>query len=128
MFPFDNGTSPALICYPDDQLGGFPRLVVVVVGLLSQVRLFVTPWSAARPASLSSVISCRLLKLMSIESVMPSNHLILCCLLLLLSSIFPRIRVFSSESALGWQDTKGAENLVYFVLEPRKPPPKSLFT
>ena len=61
------------------------------------------------------------------ELLMLSNHLILCCPLLLLPSIFPRIRVFSNESALGWQDAKRAENLVYLVLEPRKPPPKSLF-
>ena len=67
---------------------------------LSRVRLFVTPWIAARQASLSITSSRSLLKLMSIESVMPSNHLILCCLLLLLSSIFPSIRVFSNESAL----------------------------
>ena len=67
---------------------------------LSCVRLFVTPWTAARQASLSITNSWSLLKLMSIESVMPSNHLILCCLLLPPSSIFPRIRVFSNESVL----------------------------
>ena len=71
----------------------------VVVQLLSGVRLFVTPWTAARQASLSFTISQSLLKLMSIESVMPSNHLILCRPLLLLPSIFPSIRVFSSELA-----------------------------
>ena len=60
---------------------------------------FVTPWTAARQASLSFTISWRLLKLMSIESVMPSNHLLLCHPLLL-PSIFPSIRVFSNESAL----------------------------
>ena len=59
-----------------------------------------TPWAAARQASLSSTISWSLLKLMSIKSVMPSNHLILCRPLLLLPSIFPSIRVFSNESAL----------------------------
>ena len=59
-----------------------------------------TPRTAARPASLSFTVSRSLLKLMSIESVMPSNHLILCCPLLLLPSIFPSIRVFSNESAL----------------------------
>ena len=59
-----------------------------------------TPWTAARQASLSFTISWSLLKLMSIESVIPSNHLILCHPLLLLPSIFPSIRVFSSESAL----------------------------
>ena len=59
-----------------------------------------TPWTAACQASLSITNSWNLLKLMSIESVMPSSHLILCCLLLLLPSIFPRIRVFSNESVL----------------------------
>ena len=67
------------------------------VQLLSHVRLFVTPWTAAHLASLTT-ISQSLLKLMSIESVMPSNHLILCLPLLLLPSVFPSIRVFSSES------------------------------
>ena len=67
---------------------------------LSRVRLFVTPWAAAHQASLSNTSSRSLPKLMSIESVMPSNHLILCHPLLLLPSIFPSIRVFSNESAL----------------------------
>ena len=67
---------------------------------LSRVRLFETPWLAAHQASLSITISQSLLKLMSIESVMPFNHLILYCPLLLLPSIFPSIRVFSNESAL----------------------------
>ena len=67
---------------------------------LSHVRLFVTPWTAACQASLSITNSQSLLKLMSIESVMPSNHLILCRPLFLPPSIFPRIRVFSSEPAL----------------------------
>ena len=67
---------------------------------LSCVRLFVTSWSAARQASLSITNSQSLLKLMSTELVMPSNHLILCCPLLLLPSIFPSIRVFSNESVL----------------------------
>ena len=62
--------------------------------------IFVTPWTAARQASLSATNSQSLLKLMSIESVMPYNHLILCCPLLLLPSIFPSIRVFSNESVL----------------------------
>ena len=66
----------------------------------SHVRLFATPWIAARQASLSITNSQSLPKLMSIESVMPSNHLILCHPLLLLPSIFPSIRVFSNESAL----------------------------
>ena len=59
-----------------------------------------TPWSAAHQASLSFTISQSLLRLLSIESVMPSNHLILCCPFLLLPSFFPSIRVFSSELAL----------------------------
>ena len=70
------------------------------VQLLSRVQLFVTPWIAARQASLSIINSWSLLKLVSIDLVMPSNHLILCCPLLLLPSIFPSIRVFSNESAL----------------------------
>ena len=67
---------------------------------LSHVRLFATPWTAVHQASLSITNSRSLLRLMSIESVMPSNHLILCCPLLLLPSIFPSIKVFSNESAL----------------------------
>ena len=67
---------------------------------LSCVRLFVTLWTAARQASLSITNSQSLLKLMSRESVMPFNHLSLCCPLLLLPSIFPRIRIFSNESVL----------------------------
>ena len=67
---------------------------------LSCVQLFVTPWTAAWQASPSITNSWNLLKLMSIELVMPSNHLILCHPLLLLPSIFPSIRVFSNESAL----------------------------
>ena len=72
----------------------------VVVQLLSCVWLFVTPWTAACQASLSFTISQSLLKLMSIELVMPSNHLILCHPLLLLPSIFPCSRVFPNELAL----------------------------
>ena len=64
------------------------------------VPLFVTPWTVARQASLASTISWCLLKLMSVESVMPSSHLILSCPLLLLPSIFPSIRAFSNESEL----------------------------
>ena len=72
-----------------------------VVQSLSHVQLFVTPWTAACQASLSITNTWSLLKLMSTELVMPSNHLILCCpLLLLLPSIFPSIRVFSNESVL----------------------------
>ena len=66
----------------------------------NHVQCFVTPWTAAPQSSLS-IINCQiLLKLMSIEPVMPSNHQILCCLLLHLPSIFPNIRVFSNESVL----------------------------
>ena len=71
-----------------------------VVQLHSCVQFFATPWTAAHQASLSFTISWSLLKLVSIESVMPSNHLILCHPLLLLPSVFPSIRVFSNESAL----------------------------
>ena len=66
----------------------------------SHIQLFVTPWTTACQASLSITNSLSLLKLMSIKSVMPSNHLILCHPLLLLPSIFPSIRVFSNESVL----------------------------
>ena len=77
-----------------------PFYRVSSVQLLSCVLLFVTPWTAACQASLSITNSRSLLKLMSIESVMPSNHLILCHPLLLLPSIFPSISVFSNETAL----------------------------
>ena len=84
------------------------EIIIIIIILLSVhfssvqsfscVQIFVTPWTAACKASLSITNSQSLL--MSIESVMPSNHLILCCPLLLLPSIFPIIRVFSNESAL----------------------------
>ena len=77
-----------------------PRARGFPVQSLSRVRLFVTPWTAACQASLSITNSRSTLKLMSIESVMPSNQLILCRPLLLLPSILPSIRVFSSESCL----------------------------
>ena len=73
---------------------------IVFVQSLSSVQLFVTPWTATLQASLSFTISQNLLKLVSAESVMTSNHLILCRPLLLLPSIFPSIRVFSNESTL----------------------------
>ena len=76
-------------------------LIIVVVQLLSRVRLFATPWAAALQASLCCTISLSLFKLMSIESVMPSNHIILCHPLFHLLSIFPSICVFPNESALG---------------------------
>ena len=72
----------------------------VVVQSLSHIQLFVNPWTGAYQASLSSTVSLNLLKFMTIESVMLSKHLILCHHLLLLSSIFVSIRVFSSESVL----------------------------
>jgi len=72
----------------------------VVVLSLSHVQLFVTPWTAAHQASLSFITPCGLLKFMSIEGVMPSNHLIFCCPLLLLPEIFSSIRVFSNELAV----------------------------
>ena len=82
----------------------FPLLLlvafVVIVQLLSHVWLFPTPWTAALQAPLSFTISQSLLKLMPIESVMLSNYLILCHFLLLLLSVFPSIKVFSTESAL----------------------------
>ena len=71
-----------------------------LVQSLSHIQLFATPWTAAHQASLSFPISRSLLKLMSIKSVMLTNHLIFCHPLLLLPSIFPRIRVFSNELAL----------------------------
>ena len=89
-------------------LGDFPALVLQVkpcplfspIQLLSRVRLFATPWTAARQATLSITNFQSLLRLMSITLVMPSNYLTLCHPFLLLSSIFPNIRVFSNESAL----------------------------
>ena len=79
--------------------GDVTLLRLVVVQSLSRVQLFEIPWTAAHQAHLSFTISQSRLKLMSLESVMTSNHLILCCPLLLLPSIFPRNRVFSNESA-----------------------------
>ena len=75
-------------------------LVIVVVQLSRSVQLSGTQWTAACQASLSFTSTLSLLKFMPLESVMPSDHLILCCPLLLLFSVFPGIRVFSSESAL----------------------------
>ena len=88
----------------DPHIHSFSQLVGAsvsqLVQLLSHVQLFATPWRAACQATLSITNFRNLLKLMSIESVMPSNHVILCRPLLLPPSIFPGIRVFSSESAL----------------------------
>ena len=83
-----------------EQKNGCPMSQFSLVQSLSHVWLFVTTWSAARQASLSITNSWSLLKFMSVKSVMPSNHLILCHLLLFLPSIFPNIRVFSNESVL----------------------------
>ena len=78
----------------------YGALSFAVVQSLSRVGLFVTPWTAAYRGSLSFTVSWNLLKLMSIESMMPFNHLILCHPLPLLPSIFPSIRVFSNELTL----------------------------
>ena len=81
-------------------VGSSSLIIVVAVQSLSHIPLFVTPWTAACQALLSFTISWSLLKLMSIDSIMLSNHLFLCCPLLLLLSVFPSIRVFPKESAL----------------------------
>ena len=78
----------------------FSEVNMVVVQFLSRLQLFATPWTAAHQASQSLTISWSLLRFMFIEPVMPSNHLILCCPLPLLPSIFPSIRIFSNELAL----------------------------
>ena len=75
-------------------------LRISLVQSLSCVQLFATPWTVAHQASLSITNSWTMLKFMSIQLVMPSNHLVLCCPLLLLPSIFPSIRVFLNESVL----------------------------
>ena len=89
------------VCAEDAKSKGMQLsfIFVVVIQLLSHVQLFVTPWAAGGQLSLSFTVSWSLLKLMSIELVMPSNHRILCCPLLL-PSIFSHIRIFSSESVL----------------------------
>ena len=89
-------TGTRLFCSTDNYHSDVHLLFVVIV---SCVQLFVTPWTAALQAPLSFTISWSLFKFMSIKSVMPSNHLMLCQPLLLLPSIFPSIRVFSHESA-----------------------------
>ena len=93
-----HGAAVAYSC-PGALAWGFPGSAQSVQ-LLSCVQFFVTPWTTARQASLSITNSWSLLKLMSIELVMPSNHLILSHPILLLPSILPSIRVFSSESVL----------------------------
>ena len=102
--PPDTGIKPMSLMSPT-LTGGFfttstTNVWVVVVQSLSNVWLFVTPWTATCQASLSFTISWNLFKPISTESVMPSNHLILCLPLLLLPSIFPSIRVFSNELVL----------------------------
>ena len=109
LFPFTD-----VLCAEESVQGPCPS-GFVVVQLLSHVLLFTTPWTAARQASLFFTMSLlklmsilsSLLRLMSIELVMPPLHLILCCPLLLLPSIFPSIRVFSSESA----PSSGSQNV-----------------
>ena len=88
----------------------------VVVQSLSCVQFFATPWTAACLASLSFPVSQSFLRFMSIESVALCNHLILCCLFLLLPSVFPSIRVFSNEVALHIREGNGAP-LQYSCLE-----------
>ena len=95
--------SKILLAYESVQLYGSLNIFgdkSIIVQLLSRVQLFATPWTAACQASLSFTISQSLLKLMSLELVMPSNHLICCHPLLLPPLIFPSIRVFSNESVL----------------------------
>ena len=94
---------------------------LAVVQSLSHVWLFVTPWIAACQTSLPFAISWSLLKLMSMESVMPSNHLILYCPLLFLPSVFPSIGVFSSESALyiKWLSYHGPNPVSSFIRNDR---------
>ena len=90
-----------MVCVPKYSLNiGYNKIQFSSVQSLSRVRLFATPWIAACQASLSITNSRSLLKLMSIESVIPSSHLILCHPLLLLPPIPPSIRVFSNESTL----------------------------
>ena len=97
---FLTSKSIILLCYSVTNVAMSAFFRFSSVQLLSHVQLFVTPWTAVCQASLSITNSWSLLKLMSIESVMPSEHLILCCPLLLPPSIFPSLRVFSSESVL----------------------------
>ena len=92
--------SQKIVNQRDSQRTGLWAVSVAVVELLSRSRLFATPWTVAHQVPLSFTISQSLLKLISIESVMSSNHLILCQTLLLRLSIFPNIRVFTSESVL----------------------------
>ena len=90
----------------------FYGCVIVVVQLLSHVQLFAIPWAAACQASLSFTSSQSFLRFLSIQSVMPSNHLNLCCPVLLVSSVFPSIRVFSHENQLY---VSGGQNMEFGV-------------
>ena len=94
------GVERNLVDIPTSSSKFCPSVQFSSVQSVNHVRLFATPWTAAHQAFLSITNSWSLLKLMSVESVMPSYHLILCCPLLLSPSIFPSIRVFSNESAL----------------------------
>jgi len=92
------------------------KIVLQSVQSLSRVQLFVIPWTAARQTSLSITNSQSLPKLICIESVMPSNHLVLCRPLLLLPSIFPSIRVFTNESVLCIRLCISTINLSFFTI------------
>ena len=107
-----NSSRPNYVC---SSHSFFKNGFKVSVQSLSGVRLFATPWTAAHQASLSFTISWNLLKIMSIQSLMPTNHLILCRPLLLLPSIFPSIRVFSNESVL---HMRWAKNWSFFNISP----------
>ena len=96
FFPFSTSSNPGKNNSSTDGLS----LEFTVFQLFSHVQLSATPWTAARQASLSFTVSQSLLKFMCIDSMMPSNHLILCHPLLLLTTIFPSIRVFPNGSAL----------------------------
>ena len=100
FFPHFHVSSHGFICKWTLKVLSDNDIQISSVQLLSHVLLFATPWTAVCQASLSITNSWSLLKLMSIESVMPSNHLILCRPLFLLPSIFPSIRVFSNDSVL----------------------------
>ena len=113
----DDGAS-LLLTSPFSSVSVLKRVQFSSVQSLSHVQLFETPWTTAHQASLSITNSWSLLKLMSIEPVMPFNHLILCRPLLLLPSIFPSIRVFSSELALRirWQSTGASASASVFLM------------
>ena len=101
IFSFPQTVPPEITCPPlVDKVMAYPDRLSSVQFSRSVVSDSVTSWTAARQSFLSITNSWSLLKLMTIESVMPSNHLILCCPLPLLPSIFPNIRVFSNESAI----------------------------